>query len=68
MEKVEISTEFIKLDQFLKWTGLCDTGAEAKMEILEGKVKVNGVTETQRGKKLRKGDTIEHQGKIFVIE
>ena len=38
MEEVKISTEFIKLDQFLKWTGICDTGVDAKFFITEGNV------------------------------
>lgn len=68
MEKVKINTEFIKLDQFLKWTGICDTGADAKDLILQEKVLVNGNIEIQRGKKLRPGDSIKVQGKIFEIE
>ena len=40
MEEVKISTEFIKLDQFLKWTGVCDTGVDAKFLIIDGNVKV----------------------------
>ena len=68
MEKVKIETEYIKLDQFLKWTGVCDNGAEAKFLISEGKVKVNGSAEFQRGKKLRIGDKIEYQQKLFEIE
>jgi ribosome-associated protein len=59
MEKVKIETEYIKLDQFLKWTGVCDNGAEAKIFIQDGKIKVNGTPEFQRGKKLRTGDKIE---------
>lgn len=50
MEEVKISTEFIKLDQFLKWTGVCDTGVDAKFFITEGNVKVNGELEIRRGK------------------
>jgi ribosome-associated protein len=68
MEVVQISTEFIKLDQFLKWTGYIGTGAEAKSIIAEGEVKVNGQVELQRGKKLRSGDIIELPGKTFKIE
>lgn len=68
MEKVKISTEFIKLDQFLKWVGAVDSGVEAKQLILEGKIKVNGATELQRGKKLRPGDTIEIGKSFFEIE
>ena len=68
MEKVKIETEYIKLDQFLKWTGVCDNGGDAKLLIGEGKIKVNGNTEFQRGKKLRIGDKIEYQQKLFEIE
>ena len=35
MDEVKISTEFIKLDQFLKWTGVCDTGEDAKFLIID---------------------------------
>ena len=45
MEKVKITTEYIKLDQFLKFSGITCSGAEAKILITEGLVKVNGSTE-----------------------
>lgn len=67
MEIVKINTEFIKLDQFLKWAGHTGTGAESKMLIAEGKVSVNGNVELQRGKKLRTGDKVEVEGKTFQI-
>jgi ribosome-associated protein len=68
MESLKISTEYIKLDQFLKYASLISSGAEAKIIIKEGNVKVNGEVELQRGKKLRSGDTIEYNGKSFRIE
>lgn len=68
MELVKINTEYIKLDQLLKWIGIADSGSEAKLLILDGKVKVNGLTETQRGKKIRKSDIIEIENKVFQIE
>ena len=49
IEKVKISTEFIKLDQFLKWLAVVDSGSDAKQVILDGKVKVNDEVETRRG-------------------
>lgn len=67
MEKVEINTEYIKLDQFLKWSGACDNGAIAKSFILDGFVKVNGNVEMQRGKKLRDGDIVEFENKKFEV-
>ena len=48
-EKVLITTEFIKLDSFLKYAGLTDTGGQAKEMVLEGMVKVNGEVCTMRG-------------------
>jgi len=67
MEKVKINTDYIKLDQFLKFTGIVEMGSYAKGIIAEGKIKVNGNIETQRGKKLRKGDIVEAFGKFYEI-
>lgn len=58
MEKIEITTEFIKLDSLLKFAALCGTGGEAKFCIAEGMVKVNGEVCTQRGKKIYAGDVV----------
>ena len=54
MENIKIETEYIKLDQFLKWAGIVATGTESKALISDSKVKVNGEVELRRGKKLRK--------------
>ena len=59
MRKVPITTEYIKLDALIKYTGVCGTGGEAKAVIQEGMVTVNGEVCTQRGKKLVKGDKIQ---------
>lgn len=66
-QKIKISTEFIKLDQFLKWVNICESGGHAKELIQSGKVKVNGKIETQRGKKLRHGDNVEFESLSFTI-
>lgn len=68
MENVKITTEYIKLDQFIKWVGICDSGANAKEMIADGQVKVNNMIESQRGKKLRIGDIIEISNKKYIIE
>ena len=57
-EKIAIRTEFIKLDSFLKYAGLAETGGQAKDAIQAGAVLVNGEVCTQRGKKLRPGDLV----------
>ena len=59
MKEIKIDTEFIKLDQFLKYAGVVQTGGEAKMMIQDGMIKFNGEVETRRGKKIRKDDIIE---------
>ncbi|MEE3053196.1 MAG: RNA-binding S4 domain-containing protein [Planctomycetota bacterium] len=48
-----------KLDQFLKYQGWVESGGEAKLRIRSGEVRVNGVVETRRGKRLNAGDVIE---------
>ena len=58
-ETVEISTEFIKLDSFLKFAGMLETGGQAKEVVQAGLVSVNGEICTMRGKKIRPGDSIE---------
>lgn len=68
MQTVKITTEFIKLDQFLKWIGAVSSGTEAKFRIAEEEVKVNGETETRRGKKLYPGDKVEIDGQVYTLE
>jgi len=58
MTKITITTDFIKLDSFLKLASLVASGGEAKMIIADGLVKVNGEVCTMRGKKLRSGDVV----------
>lgn len=68
MEIIKLREEFIKLGQALKAANLVSSGVEAKDVILEGMVKVNGVTEYQRGKKLRAGDIVSFKGEEIKIE
>lgn len=49
----------MKLDQFLKWQNLAESGGQAKHLIQEGHVMVNGEIETRRGRKLQSGDVVE---------
>ncbi|RKD31368.1 S4 domain-containing protein YaaA [Thermohalobacter berrensis] len=67
MEKVKINSEYIKLDQLLKYVRVADTGGQAKFLIKNGQVKVNGEIVFQRGKKLRSGDEVEVDGKKYTI-
>lgn len=60
--------EFIRLGQVLKAVGIAESGAEAKEFILDGTVTVNGETETRRGRKLYKGDTVScKERKITIV-
>lgn len=68
IEKVKISTEFIKLDQFLKWLAIVDIGSDAKQIILDGKVKVNDEVETRRGRKIYPEYKVEIFDKIYIVE
>ena len=54
---VTIHTEFIKLQDAMKYANVVYSGGEAKSMILEEQVQVNGEVCTMRGKKLRPGDT-----------
>ena len=67
MEEVKISTEYIKLDSFLKWCGVASLGSEAKMYVLDELVKVNGEICIQRGKKIRIGDVVEFNGEAYKV-
>ena len=69
-EKIKITTPFIKLDQFLKFSGIVEMGVDAKILVQEGYVKVNGETELRRGKKLVSGDKvfIDFEGQQFSLE
>ncbi len=66
--KVKITTEYIKLDQLLKFAGAVAIGSEAKELIKAEKVTVNGEICTMRGKKLRPGDIIKINGQDIIIE
>jgi ribosome-associated protein len=59
--------EFILLQSLLKISELCETGGDAKIAITSGKVKVDGVTETRRGKKIRAGQTVFYKGTTFTV-
>ena len=62
-----ISTEYIKLQDAMKYANIVFSGGEAKMLIQEGEVTVNGEVCTMRGKKLREGDTFGFEGMPFQI-
>jgi len=60
--------DYIQLNDLLKVTGLVGTGGEAKMRILDGEAKVNGVVERVIRKKIRLGDVVIFDGQSILLE
>ena len=68
IDRIKIDSEYIKLQDLMKFCGLVGTGGEAKIVIQNGEVKVNGEVCTMRGKKLRAGDQVEFDGTEIIVE
>lgn len=68
MREFYLKDDFIKLGQLLKAAGLCSSGVDAKYDIVNGEVKLNGNTEIQRGKKIVAGDVIEYKGNSLIVK
>lgn len=65
--EIKITTEFIRLQELLKFSGATETGGDAKRIILEERVFVNGALCTQRGKKLRVGDEAQIEDVTLIV-
>lgn len=68
MKTLKIDSEYIKLDQFIKWSGEAGSGSDAKAMVLGGGIMVNGEEELRRGRKLRPGDVVKIKGREFKLE
>jgi len=68
MDEIFIKDEFIKLGQAMKLAGLVENGVDAKLEIQDGYVKVNGETDTRRGRKLYDGDEFTYDGTTVKVK
>lgn len=66
-EIITINDEFIKLDNLLKFSGIAQTGGEAKVLVQSGQVLVNGEICTMRGKKMRDGDKAQYGDRIVEV-
>ena len=62
MQKIEINTDEIQLDQLLKWAAIVNSGGQVKFMIEDEIIKLNGVIVTARRKKIKPGDIIEIDG------
>lgn len=67
MTEIKIDTDYIKLDSFLKFSGIAVLGSEAKFYIQNNDVKVNGEIENRRGRKLYQEDTVEFQEELYKV-
>ena len=67
LESVPITTEFIKLQDFLKFVNAVGSGGMAKNLIQEGEVQVGGEVCTMRGKKLYPGDVVTFMGNSWKV-
>ena len=68
MAKISIDGEYIELIKLLKATGLCDTGGAAKIAVDEGVVTVDGVVESRKRCKIRRGQVVEIDGNFIEVE
>ena len=67
METIIITTEFIKLQDLMKFGNMVSTGGEAKNLILDGQVLVNNEVCLMRGKKIRPGDIVTFEGEDYTV-
>ncbi len=67
MKIITIKTEFIKLQDLLKFANLVESGGEAKERVQAGEVTVNGEVCTMRGKKIRPGDDVCFEGQHYTV-
>lgn len=67
MQTITITTEFIKLQDLMKFADMAGSGGEAKMLIQDGQVLVDGEPCLQRGRKIRPGNTVTFQNKNYSV-
>jgi ribosome-associated protein len=68
IQKFKLEGDYIELSKLLKVTGLCDSGGMAKVAIVEGHVKVDGIVEVRKGRKIRKGQTVDFARNKIEVE
>lgn len=67
IDDVSIGSDSIRLGQFLKFSGLLDSGGDAKEAILDGYVSVNGEVDRRRGRQLQLGDVVAYEGRAARV-
>ena len=68
MEEIQIYSDFIKLDQFLKFANVAASGGEAKLMVEDGIVFVNGTKAFEKRKKIYTGDVVKVVADDIEIE
>lgn len=64
----DLSTEYVELCNLLKLVGLADSGGRGKTMVAEGLVMVDGVLETRKTAKIRKGQIITVEGNTILVK
>lgn len=67
IEDIPVGGETIRLGQFLKYSGLLDSGGNAKEAIIDGYVSVNGEVDRRRGRQLQDGDLVSFEGRTVRV-
>lgn len=67
MKTIHITTEFIKLQDLMKFANLTGSGGEAKLLIQDGQVCVDGEPCLQRGKKIRPGNIVSFRNQSYTV-
>jgi ribosome-associated protein len=65
--EIPVQSDFIRLDAFLKLANAVESGGQAKLDIQQGRVRVNGEACPLRGKKLRPGDVVRYEGENYMV-
>lgn len=63
-----LDKEYIELCKLLKFLGICESGAAAKLEIENGNVSVDGEVELRKRRKVRKGQVVEFDGNVIRVQ
>ena len=67
IDDVSIGSDSIRLGQFLKFSGLLDSGGDAKEVVIDGYVRVNGDVDRRRGRQLHDGDLVTFEGRTVRV-
>ena len=66
--EIVIDTDYITLGQFLKLADIIQSGGEAKSFLAQNEVKIDGISDNRRGRKLRGGEVLEILGQKYEIQ